>query len=222
MDGWGGGTDSGASGLGRRSSPRLLQIPLTPLTLLLSSCLLPRSQMVLETKSSLEAGVIGAGHSFAGSRLDAQRRCGLELQAWAWAECLPAAPRPPTSRLLQSLCTAAWRAGRARRWAASRTWTMCAPCRPVWRATGRACRRTWRPSARRCCRWEAWPCLARVVWGAGDEAASWLAACSAAASAVSSTQLTPCLRPTLHYIAAAQGRAGQHDGGREHAEHRVS
>jgi len=29
--------------------------------------------MVLETKSSLEAGVIGAGHSFAGSRLDAQR-----------------------------------------------------------------------------------------------------------------------------------------------------
>ena len=29
--------------------------------------------MVLETKSSLEAGVVGAGHSFAGSRLDAQR-----------------------------------------------------------------------------------------------------------------------------------------------------
>lgn len=29
--------------------------------------------MVLETKSSMEAGVIGAGHSFAGSRLDAQR-----------------------------------------------------------------------------------------------------------------------------------------------------
>ena len=32
-----------------------------------------RPQMVLETKSSLEAGVVGAGHSFAGSRLDAQR-----------------------------------------------------------------------------------------------------------------------------------------------------
>ncbi|EFN52070.1 hypothetical protein CHLNCDRAFT_139318 [Chlorella variabilis] len=30
-------------------------------------------QMVLETKSSLEAGVVGAGHSFAASRLDAQR-----------------------------------------------------------------------------------------------------------------------------------------------------
>jgi Zn-dependent M16 (insulinase) family peptidase len=30
-------------------------------------------QMVLETKSSLEAGIVGAGHSFAGSRLDAQR-----------------------------------------------------------------------------------------------------------------------------------------------------
>lgn len=29
--------------------------------------------MVLETKSSLEAGIVGAGHSFAGSRLDAQR-----------------------------------------------------------------------------------------------------------------------------------------------------
>lgn len=30
-------------------------------------------QMVLETKSSLEAGIVGAGHSYAGSRLDAQR-----------------------------------------------------------------------------------------------------------------------------------------------------
>lgn len=35
--------------------------------------------MVLETKSSLEAGVIGAGHSFAGSRLDAQR----SVAGWA-------------------------------------------------------------------------------------------------------------------------------------------
>jgi Zn-dependent M16 (insulinase) family peptidase len=30
-------------------------------------------QMVLETKSSLEGGIIGSGHSFAGTRLDAQR-----------------------------------------------------------------------------------------------------------------------------------------------------
>jgi len=30
-------------------------------------------QMVLETKASLESGVIGAGHRFAASRLDAQR-----------------------------------------------------------------------------------------------------------------------------------------------------
>jgi Zn-dependent M16 (insulinase) family peptidase len=30
-------------------------------------------QMVLETRASLEAGVIGAGHRFAASRLDAQR-----------------------------------------------------------------------------------------------------------------------------------------------------
>jgi Zn-dependent M16 (insulinase) family peptidase len=30
-------------------------------------------QMVLETKSSLESGIIGSGHSFAGTRLDAQR-----------------------------------------------------------------------------------------------------------------------------------------------------
>ncbi|KAL4419293.1 hypothetical protein ABPG77_008343 [Micractinium sp. CCAP 211/92] len=36
-------------------------------------------QMVLETKSSMEAGVVGAGHSFAGSRLDAQR----SLAGWA-------------------------------------------------------------------------------------------------------------------------------------------
>lgn len=36
-------------------------------------------QMVLETKSSLEAGVVGAGHSFGGSRLDAQR----SLAGWA-------------------------------------------------------------------------------------------------------------------------------------------
>lgn len=35
--------------------------------------------MVLETKSSMEAGVVGAGHSFAGSRLDAQR----SLAGWA-------------------------------------------------------------------------------------------------------------------------------------------
>lgn len=35
--------------------------------------------MVLETKSSLEAGVIGAGHSYAGSRLDAQR----SVAGWA-------------------------------------------------------------------------------------------------------------------------------------------
>ncbi|KAL4856502.1 Presequence protease 1 [Chlorella vulgaris] len=36
-------------------------------------------QMVLETKSSMEAGVIGAGHSFAASRLDAQR----SVAGWA-------------------------------------------------------------------------------------------------------------------------------------------
>jgi hypothetical protein len=35
--------------------------------------------MVLETKSSLEAGVVGAGHSFGGSRLDAQR----SVAGWA-------------------------------------------------------------------------------------------------------------------------------------------
>ena len=29
--------------------------------------------MVLETKSGLEAGIVGSGHSFAASRLDAQR-----------------------------------------------------------------------------------------------------------------------------------------------------
>lgn len=39
----------------------------------------PALQMVLETKSSMEAGVVGAGHSFAGSRLDAQR----SLAGWA-------------------------------------------------------------------------------------------------------------------------------------------
>jgi Zn-dependent M16 (insulinase) family peptidase len=36
-------------------------------------------QMVLETKASLESGVVGAGHSFAGSRLDAQR----SVAGWA-------------------------------------------------------------------------------------------------------------------------------------------
>ncbi|PSC73335.1 presequence protease chloroplastic mitochondrial-like [Micractinium conductrix] len=36
-------------------------------------------QMVLETKSSMEAGIVGAGHSFAGSRLDAQR----SVAGWA-------------------------------------------------------------------------------------------------------------------------------------------
>ena len=43
-----------------------------PLMLLLSGWCLA-VQMVLETKAGLESGVIGAGHRFAASRLDAQR-----------------------------------------------------------------------------------------------------------------------------------------------------
>ena len=35
--------------------------------------------MVLETKSNLEAGIVGSGHSYCGSRLDAQR----SVAGWA-------------------------------------------------------------------------------------------------------------------------------------------
>jgi len=38
------------------------------------------SQMVMETKSSLESGIIGSGHSFAAARLDAQRGAGGWVQ----------------------------------------------------------------------------------------------------------------------------------------------
>ncbi len=37
-------------------------------------------QMVMETKSSLESGIIGSGHSFAAARLDAQRGAGGWVQ----------------------------------------------------------------------------------------------------------------------------------------------
>lgn len=79
----GGGREGGNEDVGRAWKEKELAIVM-PCLFREAVVLVPRSgspaahaptlQMVLETRSGMEAGIVGSGHSFAGSRLDAQRR----------------------------------------------------------------------------------------------------------------------------------------------------